>query len=283
MIQSPATTAETIRFLVNGHPVDVPRKPGGRRLLDVLRVELGLTGAKEGCGEGECGACSVVLDGAIVDSCLVPVGHVDGHAILTVEGLATDGRLSALQESFLERGGTQCGMCTPGLLMAAHAHLASGRPAGDADIREAIAGNLCRCTGYTKVVEAIEAAGSSERPPYTRALGDAPSTDVAPPAVVQTRGHTPSGPRLVRPSSLPDALARLAADPDLRPFAGGTDVMVELAMGSASPERPLLDLWELDELRGHRGGPGRARARRDDHLGGAAPVPGRAARAARAR
>ena len=242
-------TARPVRFLVNGRAVEIADVPGGRRLLDILRLELGLTGTKEGCGEGECGACSVMLDGALVDSCLLPVGQVDGHEVVTIEGLATDGRMSPLQRSFLELGGTQCGMCTPGLLMAAHAHLASGRPAGAPDIREAIAGNLCRCTGYTKVVEAVEAAGviassSADSPTHGAA------TPVPVPTVVRPGGPARSDRRLVRPSSLPDALARLAADPELRPFAGGTDVMVELAMGSASPERPLLDLWELDELRG---------------------------------
>ena len=257
MIESPPRVDATIRFQVNGRAVEITGAPGGRRLLDVLRQDLGLTGAKEGCGEGECGACTVLLDGLPVDSCLLPVGQVDGHEVVTVEGLAVDGRLSRLQQSFLELGGTQCGMCTPGLLLSAHALLASGRPAGEPDIREAIAGNLCRCTGYTKVIEAIEAAGPIERPggPPTGdglATGStvAAGADAAAVTVVHHRASAPSGPRAVRPSSLPDALARLAADPALRPFAGGTDLMVELAMGSASPDRPLLDLWELDELRG---------------------------------
>jgi carbon-monoxide dehydrogenase small subunit len=130
-----------------------------RRLLDVLREDLALTGTKEGCGEGECGACSVLLDGAVVDACLVPICQVDGTSVRTVEGLGTEQQLNDLQAAFLETGGAQCGICTPGMLMAAEAFLSSGAPAGDDAIREAIAGNLCRCTGYTKIVEAIARSG----------------------------------------------------------------------------------------------------------------------------
>ncbi len=154
----------TYRFTVNAAAVEVD-VPGMRRLLDVLREDFGLTGTKEGCGEGECGACTVLLDGAPVDSCLVPVCQVDGVDVRTVEGLATPGAgvdsapvLDGLQAAFLTAGGAQCGICTPGMLMAARAYLdAGGGPDEDA-IREAIAGNLCRCTGYTKIVDAIALA-----------------------------------------------------------------------------------------------------------------------------
>ena len=153
------------RLLVNGEPVEIDA-PGMRRLLDVLREDLGLTGTKEGCGEGECGACSVILDGHVVDSCLVPICQVDGSVVRTVEGLAprvpavTEGRrpLDELQAAFLETGGAQCGICTPGMLMAARAYLDQGGGPDEAAIREAIAGNLCRCTGYTKIIEAIALA-----------------------------------------------------------------------------------------------------------------------------
>jgi carbon-monoxide dehydrogenase small subunit len=140
-----------------------------RRLLDVLREDLGLTGTKEGCGEGECGACTVLLDGAVVDSCLVPVCQVDGSTVDTVEGLAAGAPsadaavpLDALQLAFLQTGGAQCGICTPGMLMAGRAYIdAGGGPDEDA-IREAIAGNLCRCTGYTKIIEAIAIAAAGD-------------------------------------------------------------------------------------------------------------------------
>jgi len=152
----------TFRFTVNGAPVEVA-VAGTRRLLDVLREDLGLTGTKEGCGEGECGACSVLLDGAVVDACLVPVSQAAGTEVRTVEGLAAPGTLSILQQAFLETGGAQCGICTPGMLMAGQAFLDSGaEPAEDA-IREAIAGNLCRCTGYTKIIEAIALAARRAR------------------------------------------------------------------------------------------------------------------------
>jgi aerobic carbon-monoxide dehydrogenase small subunit len=149
----------TFRFSVNGAPVEVA-VTGSRRLLDVLREDLGLTGTKEGCGEGECGACSVLLDGAVVDACLVPVSQVQAASVVTVEGLAGDGTLDTLQQAFLETGGAQCGICTPGMLMAGHAFLASGAEPTDDNIREAIAGNLCRCTGYTKIIDAIALAAA---------------------------------------------------------------------------------------------------------------------------
>ncbi len=148
----------TWQLTVNGDPVEID-VPGMRRLLDVLREDLGLTGTKEGCGEGECGACTVLLDGEPVLSCLVPVCQLDGAAVRTVEGLAPrTGQLGILQDAFLEAGGAQCGICTPGMLMAAEAFLASRREPSEAAIREAIAGNLCRCTGYTKIIDAIRRA-----------------------------------------------------------------------------------------------------------------------------
>jgi aerobic-type carbon monoxide dehydrogenase small subunit (CoxS/CutS family) len=114
-----------------------------------------MTGTKEGCGEGECGACSVLINGEVVNSCLVAVGQVDGRAILTVEGLERQGALAPLQQAFIDHGAAQCGICTPGMLLAAHALLErNSRPSRD-EVRDAIAGNLCRCTGYTKIIEAV--------------------------------------------------------------------------------------------------------------------------------
>ena len=149
-----------INIQINGtaHALDVPPM---KRLLDVLREDLHLTGTKEGCGEGECGACSVIVDGEVINSCLVPVCQVSGSTILTVEGLARDGRLDPLQQAFLECGGAQCGICTPGMLVAARALLdETPRPSRD-EIKEAIAGNLCRCTGYVKIIAAIQQAAAS--------------------------------------------------------------------------------------------------------------------------
>ena len=146
-----------LNFQINGIDKSVDAPPM-KRLLDVLREELRLTGTKEGCGEGECGACSVLVDGEVINSCLVPVCQVQGSRIVTVEGLARDGRLDPLQQAFLECGGAQCGICTPGMLIAARALLdGCAHPTRD-EIKEAIAGNLCRCTGYTKIIDAIEQA-----------------------------------------------------------------------------------------------------------------------------
>jgi aerobic carbon-monoxide dehydrogenase small subunit len=144
----------TIDFTVNGQRRSVSAPPM-KRLLDVLRENLQLTGTKEGCGEGECGSCSVRMNGELVNSCLVPVLQADNAAIETVEGLAPSGTLHPLQQAFLECGGAQCGICTPGMLMAA-AHLLAQNPHPTLDeIREGLAGNLCRCTGFIRIFESV--------------------------------------------------------------------------------------------------------------------------------
>ena len=143
---------------VNGKFVAV-HAHGMERLLDVLRLDLGLTGTKEGCGEGECGACAILLDGVLVNSCLIPAFQANGADIVTIEGLAADGRLQLLQQTFLECGGAQCGICTPGMIMAAF-HLLSKKPQPtEEEIREGLSGNLCRCTGYAQIFEAVAEAG----------------------------------------------------------------------------------------------------------------------------
>ena len=144
-----------MRFTLNGQAVSYDGS-GARRLLDVLREDLGKTGTKEGCGEGECGACSVIIDGEVVDSCLVAIGQVENREVMTVEGLVLqDGKLSKLQQAFVDHGAAQCGICTPGMLLAAHVLLQRTRRPGFDDVREGLAGNLCRCTGYTKIIEAV--------------------------------------------------------------------------------------------------------------------------------
>ena len=143
-----------MRFVLNGRGVSIDA-PGSRRLLDVLRESLGATGTKEGCGEGECGACSVLIDGEVVNSCLVAAGQVEGCDVVTVEGLANGAELSALQQAFIERGAAQCGICTPGMLLAAHALLRENPRPSEDDVRTGLAGNLCRCTGYTKIIDAV--------------------------------------------------------------------------------------------------------------------------------
>ena len=149
----------TLAFSVNGKRRRVTVPPM-KRLLDVLREDLGLPGTKEGCGEGECGACTVLIDGRTVNSCLVPAVQADGATLLTVEGLARGPRLTALQQAFVAMGGAQCGICTPGVLLSAHGLLRRrrGRVPSDPEVREALAGNLCRCTGYQKIVDAVRAA-----------------------------------------------------------------------------------------------------------------------------
>lgn len=144
----------SFQITVNGTRAELD-VPGMRRLLDVLREDLALTGTKEGCGEGECGACSVLVDGAVVDSCLVPICQVQGAGIETVEGLARERRLNELQAAFLETGGAQCGICTPGMVLAAVTLLARNPAPSAEDVRVALAGNLCRCTGYVRIFEAV--------------------------------------------------------------------------------------------------------------------------------
>ncbi len=148
---------------INGKTTSLEAHPMAR-LLDVLRDQADLTGTKEGCGEGECGACSIEMDGALVNSCLIPALQAEGAKIRTIEGVAEAGQLSALQQAFLTHGGAQCGICTPGMVLAACNLLARNAQPTETEIREALAGNLCRCTGYTKIFESVLAACRSQRP-----------------------------------------------------------------------------------------------------------------------
>ena len=144
----------TVRCTVNGGEVTFKAYPLAR-LLDVLREDLRLTGTKEGCGEGECGACSVLVDGELVNSCLIPAAQVEGAEVLTVEGLTDGEHLHVVQRAMIESGGAQCGICTPGMVLAAVSLLKQNPAPTEADIREGLAGNLCRCTGYMKIFDAV--------------------------------------------------------------------------------------------------------------------------------
>jgi carbon-monoxide dehydrogenase small subunit len=155
----------TISFFLNGSEVNVTLKDH-MRLIDCLRETLNLTGTKEGCGEGECGACTVLVDGHAVNSCLYPAVEAEGKNVLTIEGLqGSENRLSLLQKAFVELGAIQCGFCTPGMILATKALLDSNPDPSDQDIRAALQGNLCRCTGYVQIVEAVKQAAENMRDP----------------------------------------------------------------------------------------------------------------------
>ncbi len=151
---------KTIKFVLNGKSHEMSVRPW-KSLLELIREDLGLTGTKEGCGQGECGACTVIMNGKTVNSCLVPAVEADLSEILTIEGVAEGEKLHPLQETFIEHGGMQCGFCTSGMIMSAKALLDKNPSAEEGEIREAVAGNFCRCTGYVKIIESIQAA--SER------------------------------------------------------------------------------------------------------------------------
>lgn len=144
-----------IKFLLNGKPIEVETLPN-KRLVDLLRDDLNLTGTKEGCGIGECGACTVIVNDKTVNSCLILAGEVNNSEIITIEGIALNGNLHPLQENFLKFGAVQCGFCTPGMILSAFALLKKYPQPDEETIKEAIAGNLCRCTGYKQIIEAIK-------------------------------------------------------------------------------------------------------------------------------
>ena len=151
----------TVQLTVNGkqHRIDVPPM---KRLLDVLREDLHLTGTKEGCGEGECGACAVLMNGELVNSCLIPALQANGATLCTIEGVSTEGYLHPIPQCFLEKGGAQCGICTPGMILATK-HLLDKYPTPTFEqIQEGLAGNLCRCTGYMRIFEAVQKASEAQ-------------------------------------------------------------------------------------------------------------------------
>jgi xanthine dehydrogenase iron-sulfur cluster and FAD-binding subunit A len=221
-----------VAFALNGHPRRL-RVRSDQRLLDVLREDLRLTGAKEGCGKGECGACTVIVDGQAVDSCLMMAYQADGARLETVEGLAQGDQLHSLQEAFIEQGSVQCGICIPGMLMAAKALLdRSPAPPGPEDIRQALAGNLCRCTGYSKILAAVARSGGVAQA-------------APPPLAIE-----PLAPAYYRPRSLEEALEILVQRAgEVRPLAGGTDLLVLAKDGLVNPAA-LFDLNSVPELKG---------------------------------
>lgn len=219
-----------VAFTVNRHPVRL-RIASDRRLLDVLREELHLTGAKEGCGKGDCGSCTVLLDGQAVNSCLMLAYQADGAVLESIEGLAQDG-LHPLQEAFVEAGAVQCGFCTPGMVLAAKALLDRRSEPSPAEVRECLSGNLCRCTGYAKALAAV--ARTVPRGPAPRLVAAAP----------------PAAPSYFRPRSLEEALEILAQRAgEVHPLAGGTDLLVQAQEGQVRREA-LFDLTAVPELRG---------------------------------
>jgi xanthine dehydrogenase small subunit len=226
--------AETVDVALSINRKAVRRKVAtDQRLLDLLREDLRLTGAKEGCGKGECGACTVLVDGRAVDSCLMMAYQADGASVETIEGIADGAALHPLQEAFIDRGGVQCGICIPGMILAAKA-LVDERPDASADdVRVGLAGNLCRCTGYTKILTAVARAATSPR------LGRPRRMTLA-----------PAAPRYFRPRSLEEALEILAARAeDVRPLAGGTDILVR-AKDGIEDRRALFDLTAVPEIKG---------------------------------
>ncbi len=202
------------------------------RLLDVLRDDFRLTGAREGCGKGECGSCTVIMDGRAVDSCLVMAFQADGHTVETIEGLGGQDGLHPLQQSFVDEGAVQCGACIPGMILAGRAFLDRKPRATPEDVRGALAGNLCRCTGYAKIVTALARTVGKTRP-------------ARPPAAPE-----PAAPSYYRPRSLEEALEILVQRPgEVRAVAGGTDLLVEARDGTVD-RGAFFDLSLVPDLQG---------------------------------
>jgi len=168
-----APTQEAIAFSLNGAPVTVLCSPSDM-LLDLLREQLDHKGTKEGCGKGECGACTVLVDGRAINACLYPAPEIEGKAVTTIEGLAgPGGSLSTVQQAFVDHGGIQCGFCSPGMILSAHALLSTNADPSDEEIRAALRGNLCRCTGYVQIVDSVRQAAAKLR--AQAAKGGSPS------------------------------------------------------------------------------------------------------------
>ena len=228
------------KLTVNGKVCSVDTPPM-RRLLDILRQDLGLPGAKEGCGEGECGACAVLLDGRLVNSCLIPAFQLPGRSVETIEALSVDGTPDTLQQAFLDAGAVQCGFCTPGLVMASRALLSKNAHPTRKEIREGIAGNLCRCTGYEAVVDAVEQAAEKG---YAPRLIPANRLDASVLLEKEEEG------RVFIPRTLEEAFEALSVHGEgLTVVAGGTDLMADMEKkGLPAPEK-VLDVTGIEAMR----------------------------------
>jgi len=253
-----------ISFIINGREMILAAAPD-RRVVDLIREELGLTGTKEGCGSGECGACTILVDGESRLACLILAAQLEGRTVTTIEGLADGDRLHPLQEAFVRCGAVQCGFCSPGMILSASALLSKKSDPTREEIREGLSGNLCRCTGYQKIVDAVESAARLLNPNV--AHPDAPEIDGGPGTpgrqpLLPTDSH-PGNPRSVGPSmkrvllprNLPELWSCLEENPEARVFAGGTDLLVQMRAHQA--DAPVLVCLErIAELRGVREGPG---------------------------
>ena len=231
-----------IRFFLNGllisrdvHPLD--------RLLDILRIQEELTGTKEGCGEGECGACAVLIDGELVNSCMVPAMHVHGREVLTIEGLGSSKEPDLLQRAFAVEGAVQCGFCIPGMIMASRALLKEHPHPDREQIRFALSGNLCRCTGYEKIYNAVEKAAS-------QGYGESLPKEVKREPLLPPEFSSPEKDHFFSPSTVGEALAlRNRYGRDITFLSGGTDFFPDLRNGKITWKR-IADLSRIEELKG---------------------------------
>ncbi|MDL2267043.1 FAD binding domain-containing protein [Desulfovibrio sp. OttesenSCG-928-G15] len=227
-----------IAFTVNGTRRSVDTAPLAR-LLDLLRDDLSLTGCKEGCGEGECGACSVILDGRLVNACMIPAMQAAGSTILTIEGLGENGCPDKLQQAFVEEGGIQCGFCTPGMVLAARTLLQDTPAPSLEETRVALSGNLCRCTGYARIYASVE---SAVRNGYAPSWQQDTENSFAPVFSDEEKDH------FFRPASLGEALEIRAKHPDALLVCGNTDIGPDMKSGKLKPAK-AMDIFSLPELK----------------------------------
>jgi xanthine dehydrogenase small subunit len=237
-----------IGLTINGSPRVIDTQPL-RRLLDILREDLGLTGSKEGCGEGECGACAVLMNGHLVNSCLVPALQLDGSDIVTIEGLGAEGAPDPIAAAFLAEGAVQCGFCIPGMVMAARSLLDRNPRPSREEIREGLAGNLCRCTGYERIIRAVERASGAVDGHRLATAARAVAKD-ARPSDAAASVDMPVAETAFSPRGLDEALAILREWGDgIRIVAGATDLLTSVKLGIERP-RVLLDISRIAALRG---------------------------------